>query len=101
MFTSDLNAVISALDTKINLRAVVLAREGQPEVVSEVAPLPYIPGFSVQPAEVLLSNHMPVVKLRVTATKTVLENLQVWYCCPGAHVHLHQKRMQTYSMDRK
>ena len=73
----DLIQAISMLDTSIQLRAVVMARDGQPEVSSSILSLPFIPAFYVHTSELQLSNFVPRTQLKISATERVLEDVKV------------------------
>ena len=73
----DLVHLVSTLDTTIQVRAMVIPRENQPEVIADVVSLAFLPAFYIHSAEVALSNLQPTGEIRISATDRVFQDIKV------------------------
>lgn len=76
----DLVHLVSTLDTYVQIRAVVTAREHQAEISSSVVSLPFLPAFYVHTQDLSVSNLQPLTSVRISANERVAQDIKVSAC---------------------
>ncbi|XP_074660511.1 nuclear pore membrane glycoprotein 210-like [Tubulanus polymorphus] len=70
-------AVLSSMDISIRLRAVIPRTDQQSDITSRYVEFDFLPTFHIYSKELLLSNLMPVARIRISAAGRVKRELKV------------------------